>query len=724
MSNSGLEKREKLLACFEGIDDDIVAEAAEAIGATKKSRPYWLSWGNVAAVLIGAVAVSCVVILAFLLGSSGIGEVPADNGDGYYEGSQVEETPAQETPVPIDLIENGDLLPLPRVHESQFLAILEDGRSHMTVNNPWLYHENARQIDNLPVFRHHTAVINGELTEDDSDAIRRNINYFKNRLMAIASGFPVLDLDDVDPQEFMDLWPEGLTAFLHWSEPSLFVRLTLPESIMVLPIGAGLGHGVTDEEIQVAIEYLAEFFTVANSMEVPTLAQAEHSLDMGGPRIYTRHRYFDSGGSILDAILAFNFEWVEVFTFEPEHTQWVWMYMSTFPQGRFESLQLGNFPIITSEEAREMLLQGYFISERTDAEWPGREAALASSVELVYRNAMDSEIVMPFYRFLIETDLPIWAADQPGEWRAYARYYVPAVHRDYLEPIARRAMPEPDAPPTGSRALPPHIFRAIQGEWWAPLRVPRHQVEELWQEVMDDIGELGVDEAYQFRTACGNYALITGARTLIGIEELRRYYPHLDLPENVGDFTLREVFVNDRSGNMIISYRPMSPLEQIFHGLGLSEENPPPVGEIFTRDLSIEDTSIASAFYAVYENSEGVQVSLGVSALFFDLSSGLPDGSGFLDMGEYGEIHFPGDSEIYYAAMYQPTDPWMGFAVELWFLGGSVSDRINYLDLRYSYDRISHLFIPVPREDLEELVRLFNPAALALEYQWDLMPWQ
>jgi len=599
----------------------------------------------------------------------------------------------------------------------------------MTINNPW---HDAENITELPVFLPHmTRNVSNQMSMDYDIQLSEEeweswICEFVYKPMWIGIFTGIL-LDDVEirrPNNMsMDIVPQGLDRFMHMDFVRSVMQISFPEDSAILPMKASLSETAPQQQVQAAIDHLAHLYRYAIPMHTPTLAQAELTLDIGGPRTYYRQRFFDSGGSALDAILAFNFEWVEVMTFQPDRPQW--MYISLFPQSMYESLQLGSFPIITAEEAREILLQGYFISERNDTEWPGRDAALAASVELVYLNDHGTGPIMPFYRFLLKTDLPLWMLDEPGDWRAFARYYVPAIHQDFLEPMTRRAMPEPHEVPIGSRALPPHIFRATQTEQQrAPLRVPRHQVDDLWQEVLDDIGGLEVNEAYQFRTACGHYALITGTRNLIGIEELRQYYPHLGLPESVGDFTLREIFVNDRSRNMLVSYRPMSPLEQVFYMSGLSETETPPVGEIFTRDLEIQGDSIASAFYAVYVHSSGIEVGLGVSSLFFDLSFGVREPHTVLDMGEYGLIYFPGNSGHYYKAMYEHTDPWLGFVVELWFHRGSIDDRFNYLDLRYNYDQTSHLFTPVPREDLEELVQLFNPAALALEYLWDLMPWQ
>jgi len=750
-------KTEKLLACLEAIDDDIIDEAAQAVSnaSYKKTKPYWLTWGNVAAVFIGAVAVSCVLMLAFWLSSAGMGEVPADsgnggsgyhtngNGDNGYNENGTNGQPPSPTP---DSSIQASLLPLPIIHDTWDVTILEAGRTHMTINNPW---HDAGHIESLPVFlsvlerdfgdAEQGVQYTSNLSDEDWEWWEREILYMASWI-AIFSGISTEDAESRRPNNmFMEFIPQGLDVFMHMDLVSSVMHLSFPDNTVALPAGASFSEAAPQEEIQAAIEYLAELFAFAIQLDTPTLAQPEIALDMGGPRSFYRQRFFDAGGSPLDAILAFNFQWVEVITFHPDMPQW--MHVSTFPQGRYDSLQMGSFPIITAEEAREMLLQGYFISQRLDTQWPGRELALTASVELVYHNSHGIGPIMPFYRFLIETDLPLWMANEPGDWQAFARYYVPAVHRDYLEPMTRRQTPEPLEAPAGPRALPPSIFRYTQSlseDLWVPLRLERHQVEELWQEVLNDIGPLAPNEGYQFRTACGLYAMIAGTRTLASREELLRYYPGLDLPERVGDFTLREIYVNDRSDFMIIFNRPMStyfPMPAVM-ATPANHGNPPPptdvaapIGEIFIRAMSIEDTSIASAFYAVYEHPSGIAVGLGVSSLFFDLLSGIREPYTVLDMGEYGLIYFPSGGEayynnLYYKAMFEYTDPWLGFGIELWFHHGSIDGRFNYLDMRYSYDRVSTLFTPVSRGDLEELVRVFNPRALAWEYQWGLMSWQ
>jgi len=736
------DRAEKLLACFEAIDDDIIAEAAQAVSPRPIRKFSWLNMGNAAAVLIGAVAVSCVLMLAFWL--SNMGEVPAgyensDDENGHYadENGDYAEEPPTPTPEPDEppIFPYG--LPLPRLHHSWNIMVMESDRSHLSINNPW--HDVADYITELPVFLHHMQTIPGgwqtirnqRISDEEWDAYLAELME-KAMWIAYLSGLDVEYADGNVSEHFISWAPHGLDVFMDMHMSSTHMRISFPEDTVRLPAGASLFEDSPEAQLHAALDYLTGLFHNVLEIDTPTLTEAEILLEIGGPMTYSRQRFFDAGGSPVEAILAYSFEWVEVHTFQPDRPQW--MHISTFPQQHFEGLQLGNFPVISDEEAREMLIQGYFLSERSDLEWPGMEAALEALVELVYL-FHDKDIIMPFYRFLLEVDLPLWFLEmnEPGEWRAVASYYVPAIHRDYLMPMTRREIPEPMEAPTGPRALPSTIFREAQtrdwADWGRPLRIPRSQVEELWQEILDDIGGLQVNEAYQFRTACGHYAMITGSRNLTGHAELMRYYPELGLPERVGDFILGEIVVNDRTNSMVIFNQPMPPSEHFFYGTWMPSwsQDLAPLNEKFTRDLSSEGRTIASAFYAMYENSAGVQVGFGVSQLFMDLIF-LPDWSShvyeIVDMDEYGAIFFQGSPGNFYRALYEPDDPW-GNVLELWFIGGPIEGRFNYIDMMYNhYDRNRHLFTPVPQEDLEDLVRLFNPAALAQEYQWSLMSWQ
>ena len=98
------------------------------------------------------------------------------------------------------------------------------------------------------------------------------------------------------------------------------------------------------------------------------------------------------------------------------------------------SQYIGDYPIITPEEALEELLQGNYISTFHYTYWPGEELARNAHVELVYRDFELDNVFMPFYLFKIA--IPEWhgVAELYEEHgiMTYGWWWVPAVHNELL----------------------------------------------------------------------------------------------------------------------------------------------------------------------------------------------------------------------------------------------------------------------------------------------------
>ena len=741
------DKAEKLLACFEGIDDDIVAEAAQAVSQRNMRKAGWLNMSNIAAAFIGAIAISSLLFMAYWLSNARPGEVPRYNDyNGPEGGYYADATPVPATPTP----QPDNLLPF-NSRALGDIALLEAGQTHMTINNPW---HTAGHIDSLPVFRHHS-LWRGMDRRNEIQISREEWAQFLEDVtqagiqIAMAAGLDVSETFSRIDDFMMSFETANNELFMYmWLHSRPMARISFPMGSALLPDGANMSSDASQSEIQAAIEHIAGLISPPFAMAQPTLAQAEMTLDIGGPRTYARQRFFDAGGSALDAILAFNFSWVEIMSFVPDE-QPQWMFISLFPQGQFESLHVGDFPIITPDEAREMLLQGYFISENRI--WPGDDAARAASVELVYMGVGpggDEEYFMPMYRFLLEVEMPGWAQAE-GLWeRAAARYYVPAIRREYLEPMTRRPTgPGPEAWDPTARALPPHVLDQLtiwaEPDGWSFVGradTRRHpEVAALRDMILAEIGGLAPNESYQFRMDDGLYGIIFGNRPLTSREELLRYFPGQtwrvndnewympgpDLPEQVGDFTLRQILVGERQGNtMLVFDRPMPPYNDIFaHGsTKILEQDPAPVGEKFTR------LHIIHSLFALYENSEGVQVGFGVTWPIFGMPIS-PETHTYIE--GFGWMHFDYGNWIGLAddmpgmfrrVTYQDYEQsWA--EVQLWFVDPNWDGRGDFNAHHHIWGSTGTLTFAT-MEELAELVRIFDPAALVREFDWYFMSMQ
>ena len=88
--------------------------------------------------------------------------------------------------------------------------------------------------------------------------------------------------------------------------------------------------------------------------------------------------------------------------------------------------KIGDYPIISPDEAKDMLLEGGYITT-VPYEMPGKK--YIAKCELVYRSGISENIWMPYYRFLVE--LPEMA--QENGLKNFGAYYVPAVKLEYIE---------------------------------------------------------------------------------------------------------------------------------------------------------------------------------------------------------------------------------------------------------------------------------------------------
>jgi len=401
-----MKKSEQLLHLIEHVDDSILEKALSVKSARRTARRTWLRLGNVAALFVGAVAVSLVVTIAFFLG-----------GNGYEPNLGPDRIP-------------GRVLLLPQVHSPT--VSLPPGQRYITPANPW--HTVGREIDVLPVFRSNAINLDPipqalediplNLNDDDMTVFRREVTRLAEGIAA-ATGIPA---NIGQGRQFSIMY-------------TLELALVLTAEInMQLPAGASLAHDATDSQREAAIGYLMSRFADIIPMTAPTtLRNATRILRdfnyIGEPQSFEEHghRIFDSSGTPEESILNFNFNWVE---FIPSDTGGVAaIQIPLAPATHMEAFLEGYYPIITPEEARQMLLDGYFIPGLATSRWPGSAFAEAASVELVYITAAHNAMLMPVYRFLLGA--PWFDMGGTGDI-PHQVYYVPAVHRDFLEPMPRR----------------------------------------------------------------------------------------------------------------------------------------------------------------------------------------------------------------------------------------------------------------------------------------------
>lgn len=143
----------------------------------------------------------------------------------------------------------------------------------------------------------------------------------------------------------------------------------------------------------------------------------------GDYNIYGQQQYsvgfFEDGQDKTEKIINYNFNRV---TFANDDDGKLFIVRICQPD---LSVKAGDYPVISSNEARKLLIKGNFITT-VPYEFSGEE--FVEKTELIYRTDKNEKYFMPYYRFYVE--LP--ELKQEDGLKTYGIYYVPAVESAYI----------------------------------------------------------------------------------------------------------------------------------------------------------------------------------------------------------------------------------------------------------------------------------------------------
>lgn len=393
-------KREDISDAMAHIGDDLLEETDAVRGTGGVRRNHWKGWAALAA---------CAGVVLF--GAVRWGGGPAESVP----------TPAAETTVPVAEItapiETAQTTSVPTVDGLPMLTIAlgETGMgfegymaydiSELVSGNPWT--EEAG-LTTLPVYANPLELDAYGQPVGDRAAMEAALREAAGRL-----GLEGAEIEETDWGTLV-IQGDGLT---------LDVSSTLPvtlefEPARILPEGYDFGYHAPYDAMEAAGEYLMETYDTLLDMEKPTL-----SLWGGDYNIYREQGYqievYERAGDLTEQLVGYHFRRV---AFYPDDAGNLWMIR--FYQADL-SHKLGNYPIITVEEAQELLGEGHYITS-VPYELPGLE--YVEKVELVYRGGTMEGCWMPYYRFYVR--LPE-EAEEDG-LQTFGAYYVPAVEGRFL----------------------------------------------------------------------------------------------------------------------------------------------------------------------------------------------------------------------------------------------------------------------------------------------------
>lgn len=394
-------KREDISDAMTHIGDDLIEEADAVRGTGDVRRNHWKGWAALAAcagvVLFGAVR----------WGSSPAEPAPTpavETTAPLESTAPVETSPPTDTPVP-----TVDGLPMLTIELGEtgmgFEGYMAYDISELVSGNPWT--EEAG-LTTLPVYANPLELDAYGQPVEDRDAMEAALREVADRL-----GMEGAEIEETDWGTLV-IRGEGLT---------LDVSSTLPvtlefEPTHALPEGYNFGYHAPHDAMAAAGEYLMETWAALLDMETPTL-----SLWGGDYNIYREQGYqievYEGAGDLTEQLVGYHFRRV---AFYPDEEGRLWMvrfYLADLSQ------KLGDYPIITVDEAETLLGEGRYITS-VPYELPGLE--YVEKVELVYRNGTLEGCWMPYYRFYVR--LPE-EAEEDG-LQTFGAYYVPAVEGRFL----------------------------------------------------------------------------------------------------------------------------------------------------------------------------------------------------------------------------------------------------------------------------------------------------
>lgn len=309
--------------------------------------------------------------------------------------------------------------------------------SDLVSANPW---DSSVPLETLPVFKNKLTVNKDHLLRGgDFDRMEEVLKDVAGRLGLDSENLTITDDAPTEEERQKSLEkfkltggepPEGYYDPTRLMTEADGVGIEIAQSLtatisfepeVTLPDGYNFTHFASYTDCQKTADWLLKQYSGLIDMEQPTMA-----IDGGDYNIYRQQKYqiafYDASGSYTDQLLNYNFNQVVFYCGDDGKMSTARIYQPDLSQ------KVGDYPILSVEEATQQLSQGNCISSVPSDAIPSDEPA---KVELVYRTGDREAYFLPYYRFYLE--LP--SMEEEDGLKTYGAFYVPAVRPEYLEDV-------------------------------------------------------------------------------------------------------------------------------------------------------------------------------------------------------------------------------------------------------------------------------------------------
>lgn len=392
-----MKREEKLFEALGEIDDELLLESEKR----RKKKRLWL-WIPAAA---------CICLAA-------VGSI--NHGWG------------KDIPAKVDLSAALPMLTISEGVDSMgFEGYMAYDISELVNGNPW---SESADISHLPVYRNRLTYNEyGQAEGGDVDQMQAFMLEIADRL---GMSFTITDdtPDEKTQKNITDKFasigesvPEGYftpskligtdKGMTLEVDASMTAKISFDPAVS-LPGAYNFSHFASYKEVSAVAEYLEEEYRDLIAIDNP-----RRNIYGGDYTIHQQQMYhiefFDGSGDLTDQIINYNFNRVAFYCDDEGK-----LFLARVFQPDLSEV-VGNYPIISSEEALALLRNGNYITS-VPWEMPGEE--YVQKVELIYRAEKALAYYMPYYRFYVE--LP--DAEEENGLLTYGAYYVPAVSPEYL----------------------------------------------------------------------------------------------------------------------------------------------------------------------------------------------------------------------------------------------------------------------------------------------------
>ena len=201
------------------------------------------------------------------------------------------------------------------------------------------------------------------------------------------------------------------------------IAFFLPGDGLALPAEYRFTHSNTDDaEAAAVLDYLAQQYRDLLDFAAPAAVSSTDYTFSG--ELNRSYQLYDAAGSAQEDILNYNLRSVSFFPNDSGALSAI-----RINDALLLAEKLGDYPVITPDEARELLAQGHYQTSVPTA-FPGEE--YIGKAELVYRGGRTEETLLPYYRFYVLLPEELQPDAAAEDLAVYGAYYVPAIAGEYI----------------------------------------------------------------------------------------------------------------------------------------------------------------------------------------------------------------------------------------------------------------------------------------------------